>query len=50
MRCAVSKAAHGRGFGTPEEVVQVGNEQRIEIVRDNRIARSESDRHREKFD
>jgi hypothetical protein len=30
MRCAVSKAAHTRGFGTPEEVVQVGDEQGIE--------------------
>ena len=48
MRCAVSKAAHDRGFGTPEEVVPVGDEQRIEIVRDNE-SRSESDRQTEKF-
>src|SRR6266542_3529305 len=50
MRCAVSKAAHARGFGTPEEIVEVDDEQRIEIIRDNGSARSESDRHREKFE
>jgi hypothetical protein len=47
MRCAVSKAAHARGFGTSEEVLPVGDEQRIEIVRANEIAPSESDRERE---
>src|SRR6266404_3676883 len=46
MRCAVSKTAHGRGFGTPEEIVPVGDEPRIEIVRNNGTARSESDRQR----
>jgi len=50
MRCVVSKAAHARGFGTSEEVVQVGDEQRIEIVRANEIARSASDRQKRKFE
>src|SRR5882724_1713311 len=27
-RYAVSKAAHGRGYGTPEEIVPVGDERR----------------------
>jgi hypothetical protein len=47
MRCAVSKAAHARGFGTAEEVLSVADERRIEIVRVNEIAPSESDRERE---
>src|SRR2546428_14111891 len=35
-RYSVSKAAHGRGFGTPQEIVPAGDGQRIEIVRDKR--------------
>jgi hypothetical protein len=47
MRCAVSKVAHARGFGTPEEVVQVDDGQRTEMAQASEMVRSAS--HRQKF-
>ena len=37
-RYSVSKAAHDRGFGTPQEIVPADNLQRIERVREKELA------------
>ena len=49
-RYSVSKAAHDRGFGTPQEIVPAGDGHRVEIVRGNEIAHPETHRQRAKLE